>query len=212
MPLTKPIRLLLVDDHPVLRAGLANLLRLESDITVAGEAGSGEAAIQLCQACRPNVCLLDLSMPGLGGLDTIRRLKELSPNVAIIVLTSSESPEHANRAIEAGARAYVTKNVAFRDIVAAIRNVHGGSHGIRLGVPPGDVGTRRRTILSPRELEVLVMIRKGASTCEMARALGITERTVKFHVASILEKLAVTDRTGAVAKGFDLGLLRAEPS
>ena len=207
--INKPIRLLLIDDHPVLRAGLVNMLRYEPDMAIAGEAGSGEAALSLCDSCRPNVCLLDLNMPGLGGIETIRRIRGIVPATKIVVLTSTESAEHADRALAAGASAYVTKSMPYPDIVAAIRRVHAGQRGIRKGVaaagarPPADAA-----VLSARESEVLALIRSGRTTAEMSRELGIVERTVKFHVTSIFDKLGVSDRTAAVIKGFELGLLQ----
>lgn len=207
----KRIRLLLVDDHPVLRAGLANLLRLEADVAVAGEAGSGESAVAMWQQCRPDVCLLDLSMPGIDGVETIRRIRAVAPAAEIIVLTSSESPDHATQAIKAGASAYLTKNIAYPEIVSVIRRVHNGERGIRKGV--ADAGVRpsgKPQLLSAREREVLTLIRGGKSTAEISKALGIVDRTVKFHITSILDKLGVSDRTGAVIRGFELGLLQVE--
>jgi DNA-binding NarL/FixJ family response regulator len=200
------IRLLIVDDHPVLRAGLANLLALEADFTVVGQAGSGEAALRLAHEVRPDVCLLDLSMPGIGGLETLRRLTVQAAAVRILVLTSSDRGHDANQALAAGAAAFVTKNVDHPEIVRAIRDVHAGKAGIRLGVQPA---RETAPALTPRELEVLHLLRKGCSNAGIGRSLGITERTAKFHVISILEKLAAPDRAGAVARAFDMGILRA---
>lgn len=209
-PLTKrpPIRLMLVDDHPVLRAGLANLLAIEDGLDVVAQAGSGEVAIRLCRQHAPDICLLDLSMPGIGGLETLRRLLEAAA-CRIIVLTSSESTSDATRALAAGAHAYLTKTVPFPQIVAAIREVHRGGSGICRGI------ARRTSLaaqpeLSPREYSVLLLMRRGLSNPEIGRSLGISERTAKWHVRAILEKLGETDRTAAVAKAFDLGILRVE--
>ena len=210
--INKPIRLLLIDDHPVLRAGLVNMLRYEADMVIAGEAGSGEAALSLCESCRPNVCLLDLNMPGLGGIETIRRIRDIVPSMEIVVLTSTESAEQADRALAAGASAYVTKSMPYPEIVSVIRRVHTGQRGIRKGVAA--IGTRppaSAPMLSSRESEVLALIRSGKTTTEISRELGIVERTVKFHVASIFDKLGVSDRTAAVIKGFELGLLQIRP-
>lgn len=206
------IRLLLIDDHPVLRAGLVNMLRFEPDFVVAGEAGSGEEAVGMCERCRPHICLLDLNMPGMGGIETIRRIRGHVPTTSIVVLTSTESSEQADRAIDAGASAYVTKSVPYPEIVAAIRRVHEGQHGIRKGVAAAGVRPPAASaMLSVRENEVLALIRSGRTTTEMSRELGIVERTVKFHVASIFDKLGVSDRTAAVIKGFELGLLKVHP-
>jgi DNA-binding NarL/FixJ family response regulator len=130
----KPIRLLIVDDHPVLRAGLANLLQLESDFEVVGQAGSGEAAVRLWESVRPDVCLLDLSMPGMGGLESLRRILGIAANARVLVLTSSESAADANSALQAGASGYLTKNVEHAEIVSTIRQAHAGTRGICRGV------------------------------------------------------------------------------
>lgn len=203
-----PIRLMLVDDHPVLRAGLATLLEVEGDLTVVAQAGSGEAAFQLCRQHNPDICLLDLSMPGIGGLETLRKLRAAA-TCRIIVLTSSESPAVASSALETGAHAFLTKAVPFADIVAVIREVYGGGKGICKGVTRAPVADGKAQ-LSPREYSVLRLLRRGLSNPEIGRALGISERTAKWHVKAILEKLGATDRTAAVAKAFDLGLLRIE--
>ena len=205
---TKPIRLLIVDDHPVLRAGLANLLQLESDLEVVGQAGSGEAAVRLWESVRPDVCLLDWSMPGIGGLESLRRILGIAANARILVLTSSESAADASSALQAGACGYLTKNVEHAEIVSTIREAHAGARGIRRGVPAA-MTTSSPAILSPREFDVLQLLRRGNSNLEIGRALGITERTVKAHVMAIMEKLDAPDRAGAVAKGFDLGILKA---
>lgn len=197
---------MLVDDHPVLRAGLSNLLGLEADIIVVAQAGSGELAIRLCRECRPNICLLDLSMPGYTGHDTLQQLSEVAPGCRIVVLTSTESAAEADRALAAGAAAFVTKTVPFPEILRVIRDVHAGVVGIRRGVSAAPVDPRASD-LSPREVEVLNLLRLGLSNPVIGNALGVTERTVKWHVAGILEKLGARDRTEAVAKAFDLGLL-----
>lgn len=206
----QPIRLLLVDDHPVLRAGLANLIAIEPDLEVVAQAGSGEAALKLCRNHQPDVILLDLGMPGMGGAEAARRLCEQAPDCKVVVLTSSESAADADRALAAGAAAFLTKAVPFGEIVATIRAVHGGRTQICRGVSrlPAKAND---ALLSPREYSVLLLLRRGLSNPEIGRALGITERTVKWHVKAILEKLGETDRTAAVARAFDLGLLRTEP-
>ena len=204
----KPIRLLIVDDHPVLRAGLANLLRLESDFEVVGQAGSGEAAVRLWESLRPDVCLLDLSMPGMGGLESLRRILGIAANARILVLTSSESATDASSALQSGACGYLTKNVEHGEIVSTIRQAHAGTRGICRGVSAA-ITSSGPAILSPREFDVLHLLRRGSSNLEIGRALGITERTVKAHVMGIMEKLNAPDRAGAVAKGFDLGILKA---
>lgn len=205
------IRILLVDDHPVLRAGLANLLEFESDFEVVGQASNGEAALRMCRETRPDICLVDLSMPGIGGIETLRQLRSSGGAGQAIVLTSSESAQDARLALEAGAAGYLTKTVDHEEIVAAIRAAHRGVTGICRGVSrPAPAAEERDATprLTPRELEVLHLLRKGGSNAAIGRTLGISERTAKFHVIAILEKLDAPDRTAAVARAFDLGILR----
>lgn len=208
-----PIRVLLVDDHPVFRAGLVSLLRLESDVVVVGQAGSGAAALRMWAHCQPEICLLDLSMPEMDGIATLRQIRKAQPNARVVMLTSSASPQDADRALAAGASGYVVKHVEHDAILEAIRAVSQGATGIRQGVAAAAVpAAPAGGLLSPRELEVLQMLRDGGSTTDIATALGITSRTVKFHVAAILQKLNAEDRMGAIVKAFDLGLLRPSSS
>lgn len=204
------IRILIVDDHPVFRAGLANLIESEPDFQVVGKAANGPAAVRIWEQERPHILLLDLSMPGMDGFETLRRIQAITPDARAIVLTSSESAEDAQRALQAGARGYLTKHIDQDEIVAAIRDVHVGGTRVQEGLTPaarvGPAG------LSTREIEVLVFLRKGFSNAEIGRTLGITERTVKAHVTAILKKMHASDRAEAVAKGFDLGILKATPS
>lgn len=206
-----PIRVMLVDDHPVLRAGLANLLSIERGLEVVAQAGSGEAALDLCRRHRPDVMLLDLSMPGMGGREALQRLRAAAPACKVVVLTSLESAAEADQVLAAGAHGYCTKTVPFPEIVATIRAVHQGAERICKGVSRTPAGADGQ-LLSPRETSVLLLLRRGLSNPEIGRSLGITERTVKWHVKAILEKLGQTDRTAAVAKAFDLGLLQPESS
>jgi DNA-binding NarL/FixJ family response regulator len=204
------IRILLIDDHAVLRAGLANLLALERDLLVVGEADNGEAGVQLVQRCQPHVAIIDVSMTGMDGVETSKRIRRLAPDVRILMLTSSESATDAVRSIEAGAAAYLTKRVAHDEIVSVIRKVHAGHKSIQIGVRPA-ASPPRPELLSLRELEVLRLMRLGTTNIEIGRKLGIAERTVKSHVTAILIKLNASDRAGAVARGFDLGLLKIDP-
>ena len=204
------IRVLLIDDHAVLRAGLANLLALERDLVVVGEADNGEAGVKLLPRCRPHVAIVDVSMAGIDGVETSKRIRRLAPEVKILMLTSSESAADAARSIDAGASAYLTKRVAHEEIVAVIRRVHAGQKSIQIGVQPASPPPRPE-LLSLRELDVLRLMRLGITNIEIGRRLGIAERTVKSHVTAILSKLDASDRAGAVARGFDLGLLKVDP-
>lgn len=208
------IRILIVDDHPVFRAGLANLLESEPDFAIVGKAANGPAAVRLWEQERPHILLLDLSMPGMDGFETLRQIRAVTPDAKAIVLTSSESGDDAQRALQAGARGYLTKHIDQGEIVAAIRDVHRGEVRVQSGLAGGGllVGHHGPAGLSSREIEVLVFMRKGFSNAEIGRTLGITERTVKAHVTAMLKKLHAADRAEAVAKGFDLGILKATPA
>jgi DNA-binding NarL/FixJ family response regulator len=202
------IRILLVDDHPILRTGLLNLLERQSDLVVVGQASSGEEALQLVADSRPDVCLLDLSLPGIDGFQTLQRMLRLKRTLQVIMLTSSDSAEVANLAMRYGASGFLSKNVEHRLLIKAIREVHAGQTGIMQGVAV-ETKPAGGTLLTPREMEVLRLMRRGLSNAEIGQAMAISERTVKGHVTFILEKLDAPDRTGAVARGFDLGLLKA---
>jgi two-component system NarL family response regulator len=211
--MTVPIRLLLVDDHAVMRVGLANLLSSEGDFQVVAQADDGHAVVDLWRQHRPDVCLLDMTMHGIDGVETLRRLRETNPKARVLMLTSSDSSDDLSRALAAGADGYVTKNVGHQELFAAIRSVHRGGRPVSRETivdarpTPTDGGG-----LTPREIEVLGLLREGFTNADIARLLGITTHTVKVHVAGLLTKLGASDRTQAVAKGFDLGLLAARPS
>jgi DNA-binding NarL/FixJ family response regulator len=205
----KPIRLLLVDDHPLMRAGLANLLAIDGGFIVVGQADDGASALRLWESLAPDVCLLDVSMADMDGIETLRRLREIDPQARVLMLTSSEAVEDLNFALAAGASGYVTKTVRHEELTAAIRAVHAGRLAIGRDVGQQHVSQGHATgPLSPREMEVLSFLRQGFTNAEIGRMLGISERTARAHVAAIMEALDAPDRAGAVAKGFDLGLLK----
>ena len=211
MHLTSRIRLLLVDDHPVMRAGLANLLSTEPDFQVVAQADDGEAAIRLWQQHTPDVCLLDMTMHGLDGVETLRRLRAIAPQSRVLMLTSSDSAEDVARALAAGANGYITKSVKHSEVFTAIRSVHAGGrplseHAIFDSRPTQQVAG---ISLTPREIEVVAFMREGFTNAEIGRLLGISTHTAKAHVAGVIEKLGASDRTQAVARAFDLGLLSA---
>ncbi len=206
------IRLLLVDDHPVMRAGLANLLASEPGFDVAGQATDGLQGVRLWQELQPDICLLDITMQGIDGIETLRRIREADPSARVIMLTSSEAPEDLSQAVAAGAAGYVTKNVEHDELVQAIRSAHAGSHVIssdmqRLTTQRTGDTSPLPARLTPREEEVLDLLREGFTNNEIGRLLGISTRTAKAHVAAVIEKLGVVDRTQAVARGYELGLL-----
>jgi len=202
------IGVMIVDDHAVVRAGLANLIGLEPDLWVVAQADSGAAAIELWRRHRPDVGVIDVLMTGLDGIETLRQIRRIDPRARVVMLTSSDSVADAIRAEEAGATAYLTKHVAYDRILDVIREVHAGRVGIRLGVRRSSA-TPYAEPLSARELTVLKLMREGESNAEIGRRLGIAESTVKSHITHMLLKLGATDRASAVARGFDLGLLAA---
>ena len=208
MPKTQPIRLLLVDDHLVVRAGLANVLNCESGFTVVAEADDGASAISLWRAHRPDVMLLDVSMPGMDGIETLERLRAEFPEARVLMLTSSGAPEDVLHALKAGACGYVTKNVRRVELVAAIRDVFAGERAIGESVARQLAAGEEKGAISRRELEVLGLVRQGFTNDDIGRLLGISERTARAHVGALLVKLQAADRAEAVARGFERGLLK----
>lgn len=205
------IRVLIVDDHPVVREGLVAALEDVSDIRIAGAVGSAEEALRIVGTARPDVILLDLELPGLGGIEAIPRLAAARPGAGIVVLTAYDADERVLGAVRAGARGYVLKGASIEEIARAIRTVHGGGSYLASPVAAKVLSElrspRRAAVLSAREHAVLRDVAAGRSTKQIARALGITERTVKFHVSSIMNKLGAGNRAQAVAEAARRGLL-----
>lgn len=202
-----PIRIMVVDDHPIVREGFGGMIGTEPDMSLVAEARSGDEAIVLFRQHRPDVTLMDLRMPGMNGIDTISAIRREFPHSRFIVLTTYDGDEDIYRALEAGAQAYILKDMFFDEILTAIRAVHAGQRRI-----PAAVGTRLAErmagmALSARELEVLELLGKGKSNREVAAELAITEATVKGHVTNILGKLGVSDRTQAVITALKRGLI-----
>jgi DNA-binding NarL/FixJ family response regulator len=202
-----PKRIMIADDHPVVREGFAAMIGTEPDMTVVAQARSGEEAVDLFRRVRPDVTLMDLRMPGMGGVDAIRAIRREFPDSRLIVLTTYDGDEDIYRALEAGAQAYLLKDMICDEILTAIRAVHAGQRRI-----PAAVGTRlaeRMTALglSEREQRVLDLVATGKSNKEIAAALEITEATVKGHMTNVLGKLGVTDRTQAVITALRRGLV-----
>ena len=176
-----------------------------------GEADDGGSALRLWREKQPDVCLLDVTMAGMDGFETLRRIQAITPAARVLMLTSSDSAEDMEQAVEAGAQGYLTKNVVYDELVAAIREVHAGGRPIAKRLRSGG-GEANAGLLTRRELEVLGLLRQGFTNLEIGNLLGFSERTARSHVGAIKEKLHCAHRAEAVAKGFELGLLKFAPS
>jgi len=201
------IKLLVADDHNIVRSGLTALINSEADMTVAAEATNGQQAIDLFKQHRPDVTIMDLRMPVLGGVDAIIAIRKEFPTARIIVLTTYDGDEDIYRALQAGASGYLLKGMLAEELLEAIRAVHSGLRRIpaavaeRLAVRMGGPG------LTSRELDVLALIVKGNSNKEIASALTISEATVKTHINNILSKLGASDRTQAATMALQRGII-----
>ena len=211
-PAAKVIRVLLADDHPVVREGLRGMLAAEPDIDVVGEAGSGDEAVSLGGALRPDVILMDLRMPDGDGVSAITRIREEQPRARILVLTTYDTDADILRAVEAGATGYLLKDTQRAALVSAIR---GAARGETVLAPlvAGRLVSRMRTppkeALSAREAEVLAQVARGLTNAEIGRVLYISEATVKTHLGRACAKLGVSGRTAAVTKAMQTGALPA---
>jgi DNA-binding NarL/FixJ family response regulator len=203
----KRIRVFCVDDHPIVREGLAGILLLQADMELVGEAGSGRDAIELHSALQPDVLLLDLRLRDMSGYEVMEKIFTTFPKARVLVLTSLEGDADIERALALGASGYVVKGTGRDELVRAIRSVHAGKKHI-----PAEVAQRlaehlASEKLSPRELEVLTLMARGKRNKEIGAELSIAEDTVKMHVKNILAKLEVNDRTEAVTIAMRRGIL-----
>ncbi len=203
---TNSIRVLVVDDHPVVRQGLVALLKTEPGMEVVGEASDGIEAVEQFRIHQPDVTLMDLRLPRMSGVGAIATIRQEFPSARIILLTTYDGEEDIYRGLQAGAKGYLLKDTSCDEILDAIRAVHQGQKYLPVTVG-GKLAERMESPqLSERECEVLRLLAQGKSNQEIAKALGITEGTVKFHLNKILPKLGVSDRTQAVIAAFRRGL------
>ncbi len=204
------IKILAADDHPLIRAGLVAFLATEPDLEVVAEAVNGEEALEKYRELRPDIVLMDLSMPVMEGLSATRAILDEFPDARVIVLTTYDGDEDIHRALDAGARGYLLKDMVAADVLNVIRTVHGGRRGIPHAVAAKLAERTPRVPLTPRETEVLSLVAKGLSNAEVAARIGRTEGTVKVHLKNILQKLDASDRTEAVTTALRRGFIRLE--
>jgi len=201
------MKVMVVDDHPLLRVGITAIVNARLDMTVVAQAETGEEAVTLFPRCRPDVTLMDLKLPGMNGVATIEAILANHPGARFIVVTTYEGDEDIHRALEAGAQGYIIKGMPYQVLVQALQRVHSGGrflpppvvHALASRMPDSD--------LSARELQVLGLLVAGQSNKDIAHSLGIIEATVKSHVSAILMRLNVSDRTQAVVTAIQRGLI-----
>jgi DNA-binding NarL/FixJ family response regulator len=201
-------RVLVVDDHSLLRTGVSNIINQEHDLEVVAEAANGRDAIEAFLVHHPDVVLMDLRMPGMEGVEAIRRIREIDPQARVVVLTTYDADEDIARALQAGAKAYILKDIAADALVACIRDVLAGKTYLAPAAAAKLAEHVTQVQLTPRELASLRLMANGSSNKEIAVALKISERTVKSHLAHLFEKLQVTSRTEAVRVATRRGLVR----
>jgi DNA-binding NarL/FixJ family response regulator len=215
-----PIKILIVDDHTMVRDGLSSMLGRQQDFAIIGEAGNGREAVEKAQDLGPDVILMDLRMPEMTGVEAVRAIGERDPEAKIIVLTTYDTDEYIFDAIEAGAKGYLLKDTSREELFSAVRAVHRGESQIEPGVAAkvltrlaqlsrqNSDPNRSNDTLSDREIEVLQLIAGGAANKQIAVDLSISESTVKTHVANIFQKLDVSHRTEAVTQALQRGIIK----
>jgi len=210
MTADKKIRIMVVDDHFVVRMGLKGSINLEQDMAVATEASTGEQAVSLYHQERPDIVLMDLKLPGISGAEATRTICQEYPDAAIIMLSTHDGEEDIYRSLQAGARAYLLKTAARKELIDTIRAVHAGERCISPAVGTRLAERMMHPELTSREIDVLQLIVRGRSNKEIAADLSIAEVTVKLHVGHILAKLKVNDRTQATTTALQRGIIHLD--
>jgi len=207
---TETIRIMCVDDHPLVRKGIVSIITSEPSMKMVGEAGNGREAVDKYREVQPDVVLMDLRMPVMDGIEATREIRKINPDARIIALTSYDGDQDIYKAIEAGVRGYILKEMVHTKVIDAIRTVHAGKR-----LMPQEVAERLseyfpQVALTPREIEVLRYVAKGLANKEIAHQLGTASGTVKMHVQNILAKLNASDRTHAVTIALERGILHLD--
>jgi DNA-binding NarL/FixJ family response regulator len=205
-----PIRVLVADDHPVVRNGLAGVITQQPELALVAEAANGRQALERFREHRPDVVLMDLRMPDMDGVSAIKAIRAEFPDARILALTTYEGDVDIHRALEAGARGYLLKDMLLTEVLNAIRAVHRGDRVIPVAVAAKLAEFTPRTDLSAREVEVLQLVARGLSNRDVAGVIGRTDETVKVHLKNIFAKLGVADRTEAVTLAYSRGILHLD--
>ena len=207
MTTVEKMKVMIVDDHPLMLVGIASIVNARPDMTLVAQTGTGEEAVSLFAKHKPDVTLMDLRLPGISGVDAIRTIHATYPKARFVVLTTYEGDADIHRALEAGAQGYVIKGMPYQTLVEALQRVHKGGRFLPPPVARALASRMPDSDLSAREQEVLSLLASGRSNKEIATQLGITEATVKCHVSAILLRLNVNDRTEAVVTALQRGLV-----
>jgi DNA-binding NarL/FixJ family response regulator len=207
-PSSKIIRILVADDHPIVRQGLVAILNDQPDMSVVAEVDDGQQAIEQFRSCQPDVAIVDLQMPEVGGVEAIKTIRAEFPDAAIIMFSIYETDEDIYQGLRAGAKAYLLKDTPCQEILEVIRAVSDGQRYVSLEIGTKLAARMDRPNLSDREQEVLALMAKGKSNKAIAAELTITDNTVKFHVTNVMIKLGVSDRTHAVVNALQQGIIK----